>query len=684
MTERDIPESWSPARAKEPDKITILSRGQQIGETHASGVPATGSTSESVMQSKESSSEQPLNGQSQGTAHKSKSLGKLPRWLKSWVLWAFLLTLVPGSIALISMAMLLKLPAAPNCPSIFWPLASASVRIHCAQFAASKQTVNDLLQAIDLVKELPEGHPLRGEIDRFLGEWSQDILQLANESFQAGRLNEAVATARRIPKDVPAYKLVDEKVAKWQSTWSKAEDVYQAAEGEIRQQHWHQAFMIASRLLRVNNKYWTGAKYDELNQLIVSTREDGDKLTKAESLSKDGGVDNLLKAIQLAGLIGQNSYIYQQAEEAIPGFGRKMLELAQQKLKQQDADSAIAIAQKIPDNAGLQLESEDFISLAEAQRSALTGTIPGLESAISQAQQIDPTRPSHEKAQQLIARWQLEIEDVAHLEKAQSLSSGGEISDLTAAINEAQSIPVSNPRAKEAGQEISNWVAQIQTIEDRPYLERADQLAVLEDINSLQAAITEASQIRRGRALYKEARSKIATWTGKIQRIEDQPYLDQARELAQSGDLPAAINTAQQITPGRSLSSEAQAAIDDWRGQIRAKENWRKAREVAVAGTPDALAEAIRLADQVPSSSLLRNDVNVALDQWSQQLLDIARSQGESDITRGIEIAKLIPKGTAAYSEARSQIRTWRAILNPPLPLPTPELSQPSPTTGQQ
>ncbi|MBO3457278.1 chromosome segregation ATPase [Aetokthonos hydrillicola Thurmond2011] len=687
MTERDIPESWSPARAQELEQMTMLSRNQQVSE-NASGVSATGSTSKSVKQrSNENSPEQPFDDQLQQIAP-SKSLGKLPRWLKSWALWVFVLTLVPGGIAFVSIAMLLKLPSAPNCPSIFWPLASASVRINCAQLAASKQTVNDLLQAIALVKDLPKNHPLREEIDHHIEDWSQDILLLAKESFQAGRLQEAIATARRIPEDVSARKLVDEKIAKWQSIWSKAEEINKEAEEQIRQQHWHQAFMVASKLLRIDNKYWTSTRYDQLNQLIVRTREDGEKLAKAESLSKTSEVGNILKAIQLVGSIGKDSYIYQPAKDMIPTLGRRMLELAQRKLDKEDPDGAIEIAQQIPASTGLQMESEDFISIAQAQRSALTGTIPGLESAISQAQQIDSTRPSYEKAQNLIARWQLEIEDVGHLEKARSLSSGGGITDLTAAINEAQVIPASNPRSREARREIDHWVAQIQTIEDQPFMDRAEQLAVSEDINSLQAAIAEASQIRRGRALYREAQNKIGDWIGKIQRIEDQPYLDQARELAQSGDLPAAISTAQRIGTGRSLSREARRSINDWEEQIRAKENWRRAKEIALNATPSALAEAIRLADRVPNSSILRNDVNVALDGWSQQLLNIARSQGESDMLKGIETAKLIPKGTAAYREARQQIRTWREILNPPpvqpTPTPTPGLLQPSTIIDEQ
>lgn len=115
MTERDIPESWSSARATEPDEITRLSRSPEFGETHVSGVPANGSTSKSVKRRKKDNSDQE-------TVTPSTQNGQMPNWMKSWVLWTVLLALVPGSIGFISMAMLLKLPSAPNCPSIFGPL----------------------------------------------------------------------------------------------------------------------------------------------------------------------------------------------------------------------------------------------------------------------------------------------------------------------------------------------------------------------------------------------------------------------------------------------------------------------------------------------------------------------------------------------------------------------------------
>ncbi|MDB9457269.1 chromosome segregation ATPase, partial [Dolichospermum circinale CS-545/17] len=486
MTERDIPDNWSLDRVEQP----IEPQPNYIPNNQTTDTTAVGSHFKSVKNGKnQDGADLSINNAPKGTFNLNVITEKMPHWMKGWIPLAVVLTLIPGSVGFLAISMLFKLPSAPNCPQIFWPLASASVRLHCAQLAASKQTVNDLLQAIALVKQLPENHPLRGEINRFLEQWSRDILQLADETFQSGDLQGAIATARQIPADLEASKLVEEQIEKWQSIWSKAEGIYQEAEKELRQRHWQSAFMLTARLLRVNNKYWANTKYEQLNDIIVTAREDGDKLYKAENLAENRSLDNLLKAIKLAQTIKPESYLYQKSQELITGFARKILKLAQGKMKERDANTALEIARKIPPIPELQAEVDDFLFLGEAKRSAFIGTVAGLETAISQAQQIDASRENYNEAQQLIASWQLEIEDVSRLEKARNLASQGTVSDLTAAISEVQLIPSSNPRGKEARQEMGRWRGQVETIEDRPYLERAEQLAISEDINSLQIAI---------------------------------------------------------------------------------------------------------------------------------------------------------------------------------------------------
>jgi hypothetical protein len=693
MTERDIPDNWSKDQAGEPMGL----QPNYIQNNQTADTKAIGSHSQSMKKiNKQDGAGLSINNDLESTFNLNVLIEKMPRWSKNWVLWAAVLTIVPGSMGFLAISMLFKLPSAPNCPQIFWPLASASVRLHCAQLAASKQTINDLLQAMTLVKQLPRNHPLRGEINRLLEEWSRDVLQLADQSFQAGNLDEAIATARQIPPDVEVSQIVEEKIQKWQTIWSKAEETYKEAETALRQRYWQSAFLLTAKLLRVNNKYWASTKYDELNNIIVTAREDGDKLYKAEDLAKRRNVDSLVQAIKLAEAIKPDSYLYQKAQELIAGFARKMLNLAQASMKRQDADTALDIARRIPSIPDLQMEVDDFMVLGEAKRSAFIGTVAGLETAIAQAQQIDASRDVYNEAQELIARWQLELEDVARLEKARSLASQGTVNDLTAAISEVQLIATNNPRAREARQEMGRWRDQVETIEDRPYLDRAEQIAINEDISSLQIAIAEANQIRSGRALHSEARKKIRLWTAKIEQIQDQPYLDQAKALADSGDLTTAISEAKKIaSSGRALSDEAQSSINNWQEQLRAKDNWLKAKQVAITGTPEALVQAIKLANRVSNRNILRLDVNIAIDQWSQQLLQMARSQSEVDVARAIDTANLVPRGSGVYTDAQEQIRTWRQFMMPKLPpspsmefipqtipelTPIPEESQPSPT----
>lgn len=599
---------------------------------------------------------------------------KLPAWLRNWVVWAVLAGITTTGVGVVAIAFLLKLPAAPNCPAVFWPLATATVRLHCAEVAANKQTVKDLLEAIALVQALPQHHPLHAEINTSIQQWAQDILDIGDRSFQAGKLQSAIAIAKQIPTNIANYQTVDKQIADWEATWAQAEEVYQEAETQLPKRHWHDAFMAAVRLLNVGNEYWATTKYEELNRLIETAKEDANNIDKAKILVERGGLNNLLAAVKIAESLGSSSYSYQDAQALIPEIGQTMLASAQDALDRKDADEAISIASQIPASTNMQAEANDLVTIAGAWRSAWQDTIPGLEGAIAIAQKITSDRPTYNQAQSLIARWQLEIEDVANLQKARELAKGGTVGDLIAAIAQAEVISDNNPRGAEANGEVQRWRSKVETIEDRPYLNRANELAAMADVGSLQAAINEANQISRGRALYREARRKISAWRAAIERIEDQPILDEARSLASNGNLPAAIGTARQIKLGRSLSGEAQAAIDDWQGQIDARQNWREARQVALQGTPDSLARAIRIANRVPSSSPLRFDVNQAITDWSNRILNIAQDRGQSDIPGGIAIAKQVPRNTEAYRAAQEQIASWERFLNPPVPeSPEPE-----------
>jgi soluble cytochrome b562 len=593
---------------------------------------------------------------------------------RTWQFWALLIVLFTGGVGFIAVALLLKLPAVPNCPAIFWPTASASMRLYCAQLAANKQTAEDLLQAIALVDELPADHPLRPTIDRQIEEWSLEILKIGEKKFQAGQLKEATDIARRIPSRVKAYNLVEKQIERWKRIWGEAEGIYAKVEKELRQSNWNQAFREAVKLTSVDNKYWATTKYEEIAKKIRLAREDSAKLDKAYQLSRSGSIDDILEAIKQAEKITPASYAYKEAQDLIAKCGKRLLEIAYERLDQRNWQGVQDIVSKIPASVKLEAQKADLLELAQALSAASSGSSSDLERAIAIAQKIGPNRPLHDKAKKLVESWQRETEDLVRLERARAYANSGLVPDLKAAIAEAKQIPSGNPRYQEAQKEISRWTSQYETIEDQPYLDRANQIASFGGMASLQEAIKEASRIAPGRALYKEAQAKIADWTATIQREQDQPVLDQARALASTGNLPAAIATAQQIKSGRALYGEAQDLIRGWQSEIEGQQLLQQANQAAIPGTADSLVSAIRLARQVPSSSSVKGDARAAANRWSQQILSIANERATYNLKEAIAIAKMVPSGTDAYDAAQSQAQSWQKSLEPPPPPPPPSV----------
>jgi hypothetical protein len=643
-------------------------------------------------------------------------LATLPRWIpRSWQFWS--ITLLAGFIGVgtYSAANLFFLPDAPNCPAIFLPTASASMRLYCAQMLADKRNVEDLLKAIALVDSLPADHPLRSEIDRNIETWSREILNLAEETFQNGDLNKAIATAKRIPADTSAHQSVDKQIKGWQTIWAKATKIYHDAEADMSRNDLRQAFLTATRLLSVGNTYWETTKYQELSQLITDTRVDGGKLDKAKGMVEGGGLETVLAALKLVGEIKPQSHLYKEATSYIGELGQQLLDLANAALDRHDYNEASDIVAKIPDRADLKDEIQDFNIIAQAKAQSWGGTTDDLQAAIAQAQKLPSNRPLYGDAQQLISSWQLEIQDVAHLDRANQLAQGGAIGDLSAAIAEAQQVPAGNPRGSEAQAAIDKWTTTIQTIEDSPTLDRAQQYANGNDIPSLQRAINEASRIGAGRALYAAADQHIRDWTDRIQQAQDQPILDQARALAAQGDLRSAINlanrigtgrslsaaaaaeikdwttrseqtedrpyldrarllasqgdlaaaiaTAEQIQPGRALYDDAQADIQTWRSQSAGSDQLAQATNAAKVGTSTMLISAIQIAREIPANSPQRGEADRLIDQWSYQVLQIAESQAQVNLSGAIAIADSIPRDTAAFNTAQQELRAWQRQL---------------------
>ena len=200
----------------------------------------------------------------------------------------------------------------------------------------------------------------------------------------------------------------------------------------------------------------------------------------------------------------------------------------------------------------------------------------------------------------------------------------------------------------------------IQRAQDQPILDQARALAAQGDLRS---AINVANRIGEGRSLSGAAASNIADWTTQSEQAEDRPYLDRARLLASQGDLPTAIATADQIQPGRALYDDAQADIKTWRSQSAGQDQLGQATNAAKVGTSTMLVSAIQIASQIPANSPQRSEADRLITQWSYQVLQIAESQAQVNLSGAIAIAESIPEGTDAFETAQKELRAWRRQL---------------------
>jgi hypothetical protein len=598
----------------------------------------------------------------------------------TWKVWAALFVVVFGGVGFLATWQLLNMQKSPNCPKIFWPIASASLRLYCAQLSADSRTVEGLLAAIALVEALPDDHPLRSQVNQQVEEWARDILNLAEKDYQAGNLQQAITKARQIPNNMAVAAIIEERIAKWQGTWTEGNEILSKLEENLRASNWNQSFRLAVDLLNLNNEYWATVKYNEALAKITVAREDSSKLDNAFNLFARGGLDNWFKVIEEARKIQASSYAYQEAEKLIGKTEDKLQEYAERLIERKQWQALRDLANQTPKDLKIKEDVTDWSLLSAAALDAEAGTVEGLEAGILGLEQIDASRPLHQTALAMRERWQLQVQDLRILSEARDLAQAGTIEQYSAAIAKAGEVPRNNPLWSQAQQEIGSWNRQIQVIEDRPILERAREIALPGDINSLSNAIIQARAIAKNRALYRDAQREIGDWQVRIERMEDQPILDQAQALANLKDYSTAIETANQIPPGRTLSSEASQNIRRWRRELQARQNLQQANQLAATGTAEGLTRAIALVTNISTKTDAGVQRTELLERWSYQLLSLATDNANNGrYLEAIRLAESVSRESTAYSSARSQMQGWRNILQPPAPPPIVESTPLSP-----
>lgn len=547
------------------------------------------------------------------------------RWLVIWFssLGAF------AGVTTLAFTWLASPPPSANCKEV--TIASPGVqRLYCAQELARSGELKDLTNAIALLENWSPLEPLHQNVQEEIVDWSNVILVIARSKLDKSDFMGAVAAANQIPASSPVYLDAQREIATWQEEWRKGETILAAAQAAIKAQNWKQASEQVVELGSFGHEYWRLQQADVLFKQIVREKQARLDLIQAQKLAKDNQPDRLIEAITLAQKVPPSTYATAEAQSALQQWSQTVVEYALDLWRQGSQDAAFAIALKLPLLPNLPQLGKDLIQLSQANQlaAASRATPPNqlnlsqiwnLLEAISAVQQIAPDSPFYWEAKVAMEDWQMDLQDVTQMGFAQLVAQWQERSTLELATAQAQQVPLESPYRIQAQTLIAQWQKALQSLEDRPYLARAQSWSASGKIPDLRAAIAQVSQIPQDRAAWQQAQQLISQWTDQIETVEDQPIWDQAQKLAKQGKLMDAISEASKIQPDRALYDQVQAAIQQWQGKIAAAE--------------------------------------MAADQ---PILDRAHGfAAQGSLTRAIDTAAQIAPGRALYNEAQAAIQIW-------------------------
>lgn len=478
---------------------------------------------------------------------------------------------------------LLSLPPAIDCKQIS-ALSPDMERLQCAQQAAQSGELPKLLEGMKTLEQWTPDNPLYGEAQRLMTEWSNSILTYARQKMQQSDYKGAVELAKQIPKSSPAYPDAQAQITEWQKEWQQFEKIYVAAQQALKSQNWNVALEQILALREADFTYWRSQQANALSQQLSDEKEARKLLQQANNLARSGSPEQLSTAITLLSQIKRKTFTWAEAQVNFQRWSENLLGIGFQHWQKGGLDQAIATAKRVSLNPDLAEEAENLIWLSHATKLRV-GSVGDWEVSPTQlfklvsasviAAQIQPESRFYPQAQASLKSWRSQLQNVTQLQVAQMIANFWHPLSLQVAVDQAKQIPPKTPQRLQAQTLVAYWTREIERIEDRPYLTHARKLAEQGTIVSLQAAIAQAKQIRKGRALHGEAQSLIYAWGQQVEILEDQPILLNAQGLARQGRLNDAIQTAAQITPGRALYLEAQAAINDWSIEIRNLQNAR-------------------------------------------------------------------------------------------------------------
>ncbi|MBW4507359.1 MAG: hypothetical protein KME64_12720 [Scytonematopsis contorta HA4267-MV1] len=381
-----------------------------------------------------------------------------PKAIKWWHSIVGILILTT-SVGVGASMFMLQSPPSPDCLSESLLQDSASLVIYCASTSVDEQDADKLSNAIQRVNTVPSDNPLRQTADGLIEKWSQALFDLSKKSFHEGDLSKAVDTAKLIPVNVPIYDSANKQIKLWQSTWSKAQAIYDVVESDIEENdysRWSKALSKAKELKNLDNDYWAITKYEELTYKIEEAKDkhEQEEQKKANEKKIAENQDSISNSQTTESLYSNISSEAEQETEDLARIKKARTWASSEKVE--DIRNAINEASLVVSEAHYQeakkiistLESkmemaEDKDYLEQAKKSANKNDVTSLETAISKASLISQSRPLYKEANQHILIWSQRISQLKNQPKSKKTKTN-ETTPRKTAINFKRQLNNSN------------------------------------------------------------------------------------------------------------------------------------------------------------------------------------------------------------------------------------------------
>ncbi|MBD2180421.1 caspase family protein [Planktothrix sp. FACHB-1355] len=177
-------------------------------------------------------------------------------------------------------------------------------------------------------------------------------------------------------------------------------------------------------------------------------------------------------------------------------------------------------------------------------------------------------------------------------------------------------------------------------------------------VSQYSQAIATASLIKSGQPYYDEAQDSIERWS--------QIILDTAQGRAQRGNYSGAIAAANLIPKDpQPIYAQAQKSIKQWSGVVKQQQAYTKtlqsAKGLVKPGEASSYNKAIVVARKIPAGQPAYTEAQKSIALWSQSILNLANQRASGGDTKAaIATASLVPKNTPAYAKAQQAIAQWK------------------------